>query len=64
MLHSILYWQDEESSSSNLKRVCPGHERAIPIEKTVQELDIKEEGIFVSSEITNMQTINDTNCDI
>ena len=25
-------------------RVCPGHERAIPIQSTVQSLDIKEEG--------------------
>ncbi|XP_033107738.1 ATP-dependent DNA helicase Q4-like [Anneissia japonica] len=26
-------------------RLCPGHERAIPIEQTVESLDIKEEGI-------------------
>ena len=26
------------------KRLCPGHERAIPIEKSVQDLDMKEEG--------------------
>ena len=26
-------------------RLCPGHERALPIERTVMELDVKEEGI-------------------
>ena len=25
-------------------RLCPGHERALPIERTVMELDVKEEG--------------------
>lgn len=25
-------------------RICPGHERALPIEELVQELDMKEEG--------------------
>lgn len=26
-------------------RICPGHERALPIERLVQELDMKEEGM-------------------
>ncbi|KAL5020858.1 hypothetical protein ScPMuIL_000013 [Solemya velum] len=26
-------------------RICPGHERALPIENTVMDLDVKEEGI-------------------
>ena len=26
------------------EQLCPGHERAMPIERTVIELDVKEEG--------------------
>ena len=26
-------------------RMCPGHERAIPIETLVMDLDVKEEGL-------------------
>ena len=40
---------DDDAYSVSSKRICPGHERAIPIEKTVQELDIREEGIYYCS---------------
>lgn len=30
-------------------RICPGHERALPIESLVQELDMKEEGMRYGS---------------
>ena len=33
------------SDDGEYERVCPGHERAIPIDSTVQQLDIKEEGM-------------------
>ncbi len=29
-------------------RICPGHERALPIELTVNDLDMKEEGRFLT----------------
>lgn len=28
-------------------RLCPGHERALPLEQTVMELDVKEEVFFL-----------------
>lgn len=34
-------WEEEVKSEG---RICPGHERAIPIESFVTELDVKEEG--------------------
>ena len=30
--------------TADKERLCPGHERAMPIERTVIELDVKEEG--------------------
>ncbi len=30
-------------------RICPGHERALPVEATVMELDVREEGVCESS---------------
>ncbi|XP_041665319.1 ATP-dependent DNA helicase Q4 isoform X2 [Cheilinus undulatus] len=37
--------QEEESSDWPTKRVCHTHERAIPIQETVEALDITEEGV-------------------
>ena len=34
----------EEINESPSVRVCPGHERALPIESTVMSLDVREEG--------------------
>lgn len=36
---------EEESSSWPKERVCHTHERAIPIQDTVEALDITEEGM-------------------
>lgn len=46
--------KDQEQSASSKEegrhsgkpkqRLCPGHERALPIQQTVMELDVKEEG--------------------
>lgn len=36
--------QEEESSDWPRERVCHTHERAIPIQETVEALDITEEG--------------------
>ena len=33
-------------------RLCPGHERALPIERTVMELDVKDEGKFSTRDKT------------
>jgi len=32
------------AKNSKSDRICPGHERALPIQQTVMELDVKEEG--------------------
>lgn len=39
-------WKTESGDKTDGKkaRLCPGHERSLPIEQTVMELDIKEEG--------------------
>ncbi|XP_069114414.1 ATP-dependent DNA helicase Q4-like [Argopecten irradians] len=34
-----------DTGTSVKPRICPGHERAIPIEDTVSNLDVKEEGL-------------------
>ncbi|ELU14701.1 hypothetical protein CAPTEDRAFT_176954 [Capitella teleta] len=34
-----------ERDTSSKSRICPGHEVAVPIEKLVEKLDMKEEGI-------------------
>ena len=39
---------DTQRTDSLRERICPGHERALPIEQTVIELDVKEEGRFIS----------------
>lgn len=39
--------RNDKEVSENIRRkprICPGHERALPIEELVQELDMKEEG--------------------
>ena len=33
-----------DDTVGNKVRVCPGHERALPIQQTVMDLDVKEEG--------------------
>ena len=33
-----------DETVGNKVRVCPGHERALPIQQTVMDLDVKEEG--------------------
>jgi hypothetical protein len=30
------------------QRLCPGHERALPIQQTVMDLDVKEEGTIIN----------------
>lgn len=40
----LLRDRDEESSDWPRERVCHTHERAIPIQQTVEALDITEEG--------------------
>ena len=35
---------DVSLETPDKERLCPGHERAMPIERTVMELDVKEEG--------------------
>lgn len=46
---------DKEVSESihQKRRICPGHERAIPIEELVRELDMKEEGAYLISNYSN-----------
>lgn len=38
---------EEESSDWPRERVCHTHERAVPIQQTVEALDITEEGTFI-----------------
>uniref|UniRef100_A0A3Q3JA18 DNA 3'-5' helicase n=1 Tax=Monopterus albus TaxID=43700 RepID=A0A3Q3JA18_MONAL len=38
-------WHEEESRDWSRERVCHTHERAIPIQQTVEALDITEEGV-------------------
>lgn len=42
--------QEEESSDWPRERVCHTHERAIPIQQTVEALDITEEGEWKHSQ--------------
>ena len=40
----LFFSQDEEGAATTMRHACPGHERAVIIEKLVHELDMKEEG--------------------
>ncbi|XP_045192519.2 ATP-dependent DNA helicase Q4-like isoform X3 [Mercenaria mercenaria] len=37
--------ETSEKNATEKARLCPGHERALPIQETVMDLDVKEEGI-------------------
>ena len=40
--------QTSETLPEVKARLCPGHERALPIQQTVMDLDVKEEGKTVN----------------
>lgn len=44
-------------TTENKTRLCPGHERALPIQQTVLDLDVKEEGMSLLSCSLQIQNI-------
>lgn len=38
--------QETNEQEGNSKKVCPGHERAIPLDETIEKLNITEQGDF------------------
>ena len=39
-------FDDWDGETNDTKRLCSGHERAIPIDNLVMDLDVKEEGMI------------------
>ena len=60
----VLLFSLQEATTYTSSVVCGGHERVIPIETTVQELDMKEEGeyhvILLEKNNGNVQTKKET----
>ena len=43
------FQQESRKRALQSPRICPGHERAVSIESTVMDLDVKEEGMIIVS---------------